>query len=404
MPNITSGFWSKFGKQPGAGGNNANRNLERNVGIYVQSYLKNRNTPNKVPPLNNLMANALHKYINAKRARVAAAAAAAAGNAGAPAQRQANIAAGTMSTPPSAPPSVAGNNAANAAKRAGATAIQQAAAAASAAQQQALVLHKPPAAAQQAGAEAAANAAQQARPNASAAQQAQTAAAGAEAANVNAKRAALEALLSGVTNNNITSPNGKSIAEVEKLKANLEALKINNNRKTAVLRLINNRLRANAANIGVGGSGGANLNSLRGAVNQNTNVMNKAQATSELRRLNILLKKVGQVNNANLKTKINNYRRRLNAKVSPAAPTRAESLMTQTTRQQSPRQTNPNLEKTIKAPNGRNIVVIRAQKNARWNFKNEENKTKYNLNNRNKNTPVIRNVNLNASSMFKQGN
>jgi hypothetical protein len=48
--------------------------------------------------------------------------------------------------------------------------------------------------------------------------------------------------------------------------------------------------------------------------------------------------------------------------------------------------------------------VFRANNKARWNFKNDENKTKYNLNNRNKNTPVIRkNVNLNASALYGNG-
>ena len=325
MPNATGGFFSRFRRQPASVVNNANKNLERNVGIYVQSYLKNRNVPNKVPPINNYMARALHKYINTKRARVAGAAAAAAGNVGAPGPVQAAVAAEVANTPPSAPPSTAGNNAANAAQRAGATPLQITAAAAGAAQQQALGQNRGSNAAQQAGAEAAASAAQQARPNASAAQQAQTAAAGAAAANVNAKRAALASLLNGVTNNNITSPNGKSIADVEKLKANLEALNINNNRKKAVLNLINKRLRENVVQ---SGSGSININSLRGTVNQNTNVMNKAQATEELRRLNVLLNKVGQVNNASLKTKINNYRRRLNAKVNPA-PSRRQALLNQ---------------------------------------------------------------------------
>jgi len=185
MPNAT-GLFSRFRRQPV---NNANKNLERNVGIYVQSYLKNRNVPNKVPPINNYMAKALHKYINAKRARVAGAAAAAAGNAGAPQPVQAAVAANVVNTSPSAAPSNAGNNAARAAQQAGATPLQTTAAAAGAAQQQALGQNKGPNAAQQAGAAAAANAAQQARPNATPVQQAQTANAGAAAAGLSAPAA-----------------------------------------------------------------------------------------------------------------------------------------------------------------------------------------------------------------------
>jgi hypothetical protein len=351
------------------------------------------------------MAKALHKYINTKRARVAGAAAAATGNAGASVPVQTVVAARVVNTHPSASPSRTGNNAASAAQRAGATPLQITAAAAGAAQQQALGQNRGTNAAQQAGAEAAAAAAQQARPNASAAQQAQTAAAGAAAANVNAKRAALEALLIGVTNNNITNPNLKSIEEVKQLKENLEALNINNNRKKAVLNLINSRLRENVVQ---SGSGKANINSLRGAVTQNTSVMNQARATEELRRLNLLLIKVGQVNNENLKRNITNYRRRLNAKVNPAPSrrqARGSSLLRQAASAQTQRPaTSPNLEKTVKAPNGRSIVVIRANKNARWNFKNDENKSKYNLRNRNKNEPVVYEVNVNSGNLFKQAN
>ena len=202
MPNITSGFWSKFGRQPATVGNKANRNLERNVGIYVQSYLKNRNTPNKVPPINNYIARAFHTYINAKRARVAGAAAAATANVGANQSIQRNVAAAVVTTPPSASPLMIGNKAANAAKQAGATPLQITAAAAGAAQQQALGQNKGPNAARQAGAAAAANAAQQARPNASAAQQAQTAAAGAAAAKITRSIASLRTYLANHKNSN----------------------------------------------------------------------------------------------------------------------------------------------------------------------------------------------------------
>jgi len=215
MPNATGGFFSRFRRQP-VTVNNANKNLERNVGIYVQSYLKNRNVPNKVPPINNYMAKALHKYINAKRARVAGAAAAAAGNAGASQPVQAAAAAGAATTPPGASPSTAGNNAGRAAQQAGATPLQITAAAAGAAQQQALGQNKGPNAAQQAGAEAAANAAQQARPNAPATQQAQTANAGAAAAGLSAPTAANAANLAYL-NSLGNSLNTNTILKVQKM-------------------------------------------------------------------------------------------------------------------------------------------------------------------------------------------
>ena len=219
MPNATGGFFSRFRRQPV---NNANKNLERNVGIYVQSYLKNRNVPNKVPPINNYMAKALHKYNNAQRARVAAAAAAAAGNAGAPQPVQAEVAAGVVKTSPSAPPSNAGNNAANAAKQAGATPLQITAAAAGAAQAQAQMQRQSPNAAQQAGAEAAAAAAQQARPNASATQQAQTAAAGAAAAGLPTT----------------TVNNAAKVAAINALKAQTEAVRAKLNKPNERVNLL----------------------------------------------------------------------------------------------------------------------------------------------------------------------
>jgi hypothetical protein len=78
-------------------------------------------------------------------------------------------------------------------------------------------------------------------------------------------------------------------------------------------------------------------------------------------------------------------------------PTRANGLLAQAAR--------VNLEKTITAPNGRRIVVIRANNKARWNFKNPNNGKTYNLNNRTENIPVIRrNVSLNTSRLFGNAN
>ena len=85
--------------------------------------------------------------------------------------------------------------------------------------------------------------------------------------------------------------------------------------------------------------------------------------------------------------------------------TRGNSLLRQAAAAPTQRPaTSANLEKTVKAPNGRNIVVVRANKNERWNFKNDENKSKYNLRNRNKNEPVVYEVNVNSGNLFKQAN
>lgn len=377
-----------FRGRPALNGNAAA--LKTNLNTYIKSYILARNTNNKdaLPPINAKVVEALKHYINAKRPKAAAGAAAAVRNAGGSNVNAAKAAAGAANANSSTPANV-GAAAAKPLLAVEAPPTQVVAAAAGAAQAQAQAQRQSPAAAQQAGAEAAAQAARQALPNGTPMQQARIAATGANAANVNAKRAALTALLTGVTNNNITSPNGKSIAEVEKLKANLEALNIDNNRKTAVMRLINNRLRKNVAE-GAGGSGGANVNAVRGAVSQNTNVMNQAQAREELRRLNILLKKVGQVNNANLKSKINNYRRRLNNKVRP-------SVLPGETGAAAPLELNVNVPGT-----NTKVKVKRNNPGSNWYFANSANNARYNLNNRNQNVPKVRNVS--SGNLFKQGN
>lgn len=146
MPNAT-GFLSRFRRQPGVApprGNalvaqaalineaNPNNKLANNVKAYVDGYLRNRNNSAKVPPLNMKMANALHTYINTKRARVAGAAAAGAANEGAPppVQNAAAVVAGNV--PPSAPPSNVATQTANAVRQAGGN-VRQANSAATAA-------------------------------------------------------------------------------------------------------------------------------------------------------------------------------------------------------------------------------------------------------------------------------
>ena len=182
MPNFTSSFWSKFGRRTPLQVNDANSNLERNVRVYVNSYLKNRNNQSKVPPLNKYVANALHKYINAKRARKAGVVAAAVENANA--SKTVAAAAGVVAgnAPSNATPAAAANETANQVVKAGGNANQAAAAAAAAAKQQAVNQGSTPAAANNAAAMAAANAAVQQTNTPTAA--ANAAANGAQAANL----------------------------------------------------------------------------------------------------------------------------------------------------------------------------------------------------------------------------
>ena len=80
--------------------------------------------------------------------------------------------------------------------------------------------------------------------------------------------------------------------------------------------------------------------------------------------------------------------------------TRSNRLFTESQQNQAQRPLRSNLEKTIQAPNGRNIAVVRANNKARWNFKNNANKQKYNLRNRLANTPVAYEVNVNTGNLF----
>ena len=133
--------------------------------------------------------------------------------------------------------------------------------------------------------------------------------------------------------------------------------------------------------------------------NQNLNALN--------RKVNNAAKNVNLNNNA--RARLNDIKSRIKAAMNAKAPapTRANLLLRQAATQQEPNLSAGSLysqEKTIKAPNNRNVVVIRANNKARWNFKNPNNATKYNLNNRNGNTPKIRNVNVNTGNLIKQGN
>lgn len=379
-------MWFFLSRKSMAITNNATRNLNTNLRKYVSGYInaRNRNNKNTQVPLNAQLVASMKKFINSKRPRVAGAVAAAVGNAGGNSENAAKAAQkAQQAARPGANPVTVGLNASKPLNNPN----QVTAAAAAAAKQQALNNGLGTNEARQAGENAAAQAAQQARPNATPVQQAQTAAAGAAAANVNAERAALSALLNA---SNINSMNNSQLRNLKTL-LNTKYKNVNNNRKTSALARINELL----ANI-PGGSGGINLNSLKGAVSQNTNGMNSARAKQELLRLNAILKRFTSLPN-NLKNQVNNYRRRLLSRSGApgAPPTRRSSLIAQAQRQQAPEV--PLQELNIEAPNGELISVTRVNNETPWNFKFKTNKSKYKLVNVNKNTPRIEN-----SPLFEQ--
>lgn len=87
-----------------------------------------------------------------------------------------------------------------------------------------------------------------------------------------------------------------------------------------------------------------------------------------------------------------------------APTTRGAALIAASQAPAIQRKPSNNLETEVKAPNGRSIVVTRANKTARWNFKNNANKAKYNLANRLANKPTVYEVNVGTGNLFKQGN
>ena len=280
MPNWTGIFRRRpaVGTIPRSNGARLNASaiaLNANLRTYVNAYTNARNKNNNasIPPLNTKMVNALKRYINSKRPKAAGAAAAAVNNAGGSNANAAAAAAGAANAGGSSP-----NNVAAAAAKPllalEAPPAQVAAAAAGAAKQQALALGMGSNKANNIAANAAANAANAANPTATPTQAANAAAAGAAAA--------------GLPANNQAQAAANAAAAAE-------------------------------PNI-PGGAGGVNINSLKGAINQNVNVMNAAKARSEKRRLNVIMKRVGTINNANIRARTNNYRRRLNAKINAAAP------------------------------------------------------------------------------------
>lgn len=263
--------WNPFARRPATRLNGNAIALNTNLRTYVNSYTAARNSNNvaAMAPINSKIVNSLKRYINAKRPRVAGAAAAAVNNVGGSNNNAANAAASVMTATGNNSPANVGAAAAKPLLAIGAPPSQVAAAAAGAAKQQALALRQGPSAANNAAANAAANAVANAAPNASPTQAANAAAAGAAAA--------------GLPANNQAQAAANAAANAE---PNLP-----------------------------GGSGGVNLNTIRGAVNQNVSAMNIARARSEKRRLNVIVSRVGSINNAALRNKVNNYRRRLNNKL-----------------------------------------------------------------------------------------
>ena len=199
-----SGLRKRFFQTPSlTGGANVtpNSKLETNVRAYVNGYLKNRNTPNKVPVLNKSMVNALHTYINSKRARTAGAVVGVLGNANAtePVQQAGGLAA--MAVNPTAKPNTAAQQVGVAVTGAGGNPTQAVAGAAQMAQKQALQQGMTSTGAQKEAVKAAVEAAVENTSTPGAA--AQTAAAGVLAAGgntTNANKAAKLAALSAVLN------------------------------------------------------------------------------------------------------------------------------------------------------------------------------------------------------------
>ena len=331
MSSLKNRFMRMFFKAPNSGASKANKNLETNVRTYVNGYVRNRNDPTKVPPLNKAMANALHKYINSKRLRAAANVAAAVGNANGTKNVQNKAAATMVNASTNTNPENLGANVAQQVIQAGGNAKQAAAGAAAAAKQQALNQGKSLPLALTMGGNAAAEAAVQHTNTPGAAVEAANN--GANAANLNANKAAkiakIKALLNAV---NVNKFNNIPIANLEKLKANLLAINVNNSSKTAVLGMINSKLAANVAqNVGKNTLSNAqiSLNRINGMLRRNVPPKLSQGTANALRRklnANVALARNAGLINAERNRLITNYRSRINASL---VPTRANLLRKQ---------------------------------------------------------------------------
>ncbi len=328
--------------------------LKANLQKYVNAYtnIRNKNNKSALPPLNAKIINALKRYINSRRPKVAGAVAAAVNNAGGSNKNAAAAAAGVATSNISTP-----NAAANAAVKPllaiGAPPVQVAAAAAGAAKQKALALGMGSNAANNAAASAAANAANAARPNATPAQAAQTAAAGAAAA--------------GLPPNNQAQAAAEAANEAEGVSAA-------------------NRSNAQAA-----------MNKINGILRRPLpESLSQATANALRRQLNasVAIARAEGLVTANKNRELNNYRAKINAKLARAPNT---GVRANETGAAAP------LELNIPVP-GTNLKVKVVRKNVAspWNFVNNANKSKYNLNNRGENVPKVRNIS--SGNLFKQGN
>ncbi len=356
-------WWNPWGKL------NANSAaLKENLQTYVKAYtnIRNKNNKSALPPLNAKIINALKRYINSKRPKVAGAVAAAVNNAGG-SNKNAVAAAAGVATSNTSTPNAAANAAVKPLLAIGAPPVQVAAAAAGAAKQKALALGMGSNAANNAAANAAASAANTARPNATPAQAAQTAAAGAAAA--------------GLPPNNQAQAAAEAANEAEGVSAA-------------------NRSNAQAA-----------MNKINGILRRPLpESLSRATANALRRQLNtsVAIARAEGLVTANKNKELNNYRARINAKLAQA--TRAEGLMAQTQRSETARPTvipvNFSETKRIKVPNTNiEVNVERNNKNSKWRFVREENSKKYNLLNRNQETPKIRNIsNVRTGNLFRQGN
>jgi hypothetical protein len=88
----------------------------------------------------------------------------------------------------------------------------------------------------------------------------------------------------------------------------------------------------------------------------------------------------------------------------PANASQAAGVMAQEQRPNANETgSNAPLVLNVNVPGTNNKVkVVRKNAGSNWNFANNANKAKYNLNNRNANKPTVRNIG--AGNLFKQGN
>ena len=377
MPNSTNTrpawkrFFFKTPSSTGVANVGDTTSLSANLRKYVNAYTPlNKNKRRTNLPMNSNLIRALKNYINSQRPGVAGAVAAAVNNAGGSNNNAAKAAAAAAKAAnPNASPTAVANATSKALLAIQAPPSQVVAGAAAAAAKQANANGQNPNNAAARAAAAAANAATS--PNTPPANVARIAAAG--AANAGANQNAQANAAAKAARNQAENQGAKpaEAAEVAEEAAN-EAVMPESNTTSKSVKILRSYLANHTTN---------------NAVNGQIRMLNRYRANANAS---------GQLN-ANLRNKVNARLAHLRGLGAAQVQRPNTGINSNETGGNAPLVLNVNVPGT-----NTKVKVVRKNAGSNWNFANNANKAKYNLNNRNANKPTVRNIG--AGNLFKQGN